>query len=143
MALAADTSIRRYGAGGYPNQMHAPVKAATKIYKGGLVVLDAGYAAPGRAATGLVPFGVAYDTVDNSSGAAGDKRVVCDLGIFPFKNSASADLIAQSDAGALCYIVDDETVAKTNGSSTRSIAGRIANVDADGTVWVFVSMVVN
>jgi hypothetical protein len=34
-----------------------------------------------------------------------------------------------------CYIVDDQTVAKTNGTATRSIAGKIRAVDAQG-VWV-------
>jgi hypothetical protein len=32
-------------------------------------------------------------------------------------------------------VVDDQTVAKTNGSSSRSVAGIIRDVDADG-VWV-------
>ena len=37
------------------------------------------------------------------------------------------------------YIVDDQTVAKTNGSSTRSAAGTIVDVDAQG-VWVRVGI---
>jgi hypothetical protein len=32
-------------------------------------------------------------------------------------------------------VVDDQTVAKTNGSSTRSVAGIVRQVDSDG-VWV-------
>ena len=36
---------------------------------------------------------------------------------------------------AVCYIVDDQTVAKTDGSSARSKAGTIVNVDDQG-VWV-------
>ena len=47
----------------------------------------------------------------------------------------AGDLIAQADVGADCYIVDDQTVAKTNGTNTRSVAGKIIAVDADG-VWV-------
>ena len=38
----------------------------------------------------------------------------------PFANSASGDLITAAEVGSDCYIVDDQTVAKTNGSSTRS-----------------------
>ena len=56
-------------------------------------------------------------------------------GTFKYGNSSAGDLIAQADVGADCYIVDDQTVAKTNGSSTRSVAGKIIAVDADG-VWV-------
>ena len=56
-------------------------------------------------------------------------------GCFRFANSASADAIALADVGADCYIVDDQTVALTNGSSTRSVAGKIHDVDSSG-VWV-------
>ena len=52
-----------------------------------------------------------------------------------FANSASADLISLADIGADCYIVDDQTVAKTSGTNTRSVAGKVFDVDADG-VWV-------
>ena len=33
------------------------------------------------------------------------------------------------------YIVDDETVAKTDGTATRSAAGKVVGLDSDG-VWV-------
>lgn len=41
--------------------------------------------------------------------------------------------------GADCFIVDDQTVAKTNGTNTRSRAGIVAAVDADG-VWVQIGL---
>ena len=47
----------------------------------------------------------------------------------------SADAITLADVGSDCYIVDDQTVAKTNGTNTRSVAGKVFDVDADG-VWV-------
>ncbi len=56
-------------------------------------------------------------------------------GCFRFANSAAADLIALADIGADCYVVDDQTVAKTSASNTRSIAGKVRDVDAAG-VWV-------
>ena len=56
-------------------------------------------------------------------------------GTFRFGNSASGDLIAIADIGNDCYIVDDQTVAKTNGTNTRSVAGKVHDVDAEG-VWV-------
>ncbi len=40
-----------------------------------------------------------------------------------FANSAAGDLITKADIGAACYIVDDQTVARTNGTNTRSPAG--------------------
>ena len=68
-------------------------------------------------------------------GANGAISVQVKRGTFKYGNSSAGDLIAQADVGADCYIVDDQTVAKTNGSSTRSVAGKIIAVDADG-VWV-------
>lgn len=116
--------------------LNAPVAAAKKIFKGALVALDAsGNATPGAAATTLKGAGRAEQTVDNLLGVAGDQNVQIRKGVFRFKNSASGDLIARADIGNDCYIVDDETVAKTNGTNTRSVAGKIHDVDALG-VWV-------
>lgn len=112
-----------------------PVKASVKPILGGIAVLNAGYAAPGTTATGLIAIGRFEDTVDNTAGANGAVSVEVKRGTFKFGNSAAGDLIAQADVGADCYIVDDQTVAKTNGTNTRSVAGKIIAVDADG-VWV-------
>lgn len=113
-----------------------PVAAAKKIFTGALVSIDAsGNVTPGATATTLKSGGVAQETVDNLAGAAGDKTVKYIKGVHKFANSASGDLIARADIGNDCYIVDDQTVAKTNGTSTRSVAGKIMDVDADG-VWI-------
>ena len=114
-----------------------PIKAATTCHQGGIAVVDAGYAAPGRAATGLVAVGVFTESATAVS--AGDATARVKIGVFKFANSASADLIAQANVGADCYIVDDQTVALTNGSNTRSRAGKIVAVDADG-VWVLIGL---
>lgn len=112
-----------------------PQKAATKIWAGSLVVGDAGYAAPGRTALALTALGRARKTSDNTTGASGDQNVPVESGTFKWNNSGGGDLIAQADVDATCYIVDDQTVAKTNGGGTRSAAGIIMGVDSDG-VWV-------
>lgn len=112
-----------------------PVKASVKSIQGGIAVLSAGYAAPGATATGLIAIGRFEETVDNSSGSNGDVSVLVKRGTFKFANSSAGDLIAQADVGADCYIVDDQTVAKTSDTNARSVAGKIVAVDADG-VWV-------
>ncbi|MBM4394368.1 MAG: hypothetical protein FJ087_01605 [Deltaproteobacteria bacterium] len=112
-----------------------PVAASVKVFAGGLVVLDAGYAKPGAAGTGLVAVGRAEETVDNSAGLAGAEVVAVRPGTFKWANSADADLIAQANVGGTCYVVDDQAVAKTDGTGTRSAAGKVVAVDADG-VWV-------
>lgn len=114
-----------------------PVAASTTIHQGALVALSAGYAAPGATATGLIAVGRAEESA--AAVSAGDAKVRVCRGVFKYANSAAADQIAQADVGADCYIVDDATVAKTNGTNTRSRAGQIVAVDADG-VWVQVGL---
>lgn len=110
--------------------------AASKVLAGTIVVLNtSGEAEAGATATGKIAVGVAEQTVDNSGGSAGDLNVPVRRGVFAFANSASTDAIANKDYGTTCYIVDNQTVAKTNGTSTRSAAGIVRGVDEAG-VWV-------
>lgn len=113
-----------------------PVAANAKIFAGALVVANStGFAAPGSVATTLTYLGRAEEFVDNTGGANGDKIVqVRRRKAFKFKNHAT-DLIVQADLGKVCYIVDDETVAKTNGGATRSAAGAVVGIETDG-VWI-------
>jgi hypothetical protein len=110
-----------------------PVAAATKIFAGTIVVLNAaGNAVPGLTALNLVVRGRARELADNSAGAAGDINVDSESGVFRFGNSAAGDAITRAEIGDDCYIVDDQTVAKTDGGGTRSKAGKIIDVDAVG-----------
>ena len=113
-----------------------PVAANAKIFAGAIVVANAtGYAAPGSTATTLTYLGRAESSVDNTGGADGAKTVQVRRKVaFKFANLA-ADLVVQADLGKTCYIADDQTVAKTNGGTTRSAAGKVLGVEADG-VWV-------
>jgi hypothetical protein len=120
----------------------APVAAATKIYAGSIVCLDAsGNAVPASTATTLTPVGRAKAQVDNSAGLAGAKSIEIERGVFKYANSAAADEITRAQIGDACYLVDDQTVAKTNGGATRSRAGLIVDVDADGQVWVELGLI--
>lgn len=112
-----------------------PVAADAKIYAGSLVVVNAaGYAAPGSTALNLKAVGRAEEYVDNTGGANGAKTVLVKRGIFKFENSG-ADPVTQAHLMGTCYVVDDQTVAATDGSGTRSAAGKVIGVEADG-VWV-------
>jgi hypothetical protein len=131
MALTKDRNTpRRDGV-----DFEYPMAAATVGYAGGIAVLNAGLLGPGTTATGRVAVGVFVERANNSAGAAGAIRGKVRRGVFRFKNSSAADEITLADVGNNCWIVDDEQVAKTNGSGTRSVAGRIEDVDANG-VWV-------
>jgi hypothetical protein len=99
-----------------------------------LVVLNAtGYAEPGSTATTLIAAGRAEAQVDNSSGADGALTITVRRGMFRFNNHS--DAVTRTEIGKSCYIVDDQTVAKTSGTSTRSVAGKVIDLDSSG-VWV-------
>lgn len=131
-ALTSDRSTpRRDG-----DIVSIPVAGAKKIYAGALVARDAnGYATPGATATTILGVGRAEAQADNASGADGAVSVDIRKGVFRFGNSSAGDLIGRADIGNDCYIVDDQTVAKTNGTGTRSVAGKVFDADSDG-VWV-------
>lgn len=132
-ALSADRPAKKRSG----RDLSLPVAASTKLYAGGMVCLNsAGWAVPGSTSTTLKAVGVAIEAADNSTGANGDVRVPVERGVWGFNNSASTDQIALTEVGSSCYIVDDQTVAKTNGGSTRSVAGTVRDVDSNGTVWV-------
>lgn len=143
-ALTANRNTAQWGDHATIELIPIPVKANTQIFAGSIVVWDtggaAGYAAPGRTATGLICAGMAWTGADNrtatTGGAAGAITIDVRRGTFKFGNSAAGDLIGQANAGGVCYIVDDQTVALTDATGTRSIAGMIVGVDADGGVWV-------
>jgi hypothetical protein len=110
-----------------------PVKGATTILQGALTVMDGGLACPGRTATGLIAVGIAVTTAANP-GADGAATVDVERGTFKFFNHG-ADAVTAADIQKDCFIVDDQTVAKTAATNTRSIAGTVIDVEGDG-VWV-------
>jgi hypothetical protein len=118
-----------------------PQKGSTTCYQGGIVMVDAsGFAKPGATATGSVGAGVAKSNGGQdrwtNSGADGASNVDVEEGTFKFANSAAGDAITKAEVGKVCYIVDDQTVAKTDGTGTRSKAGLVEYVDTDGAVFV-------
>jgi hypothetical protein len=137
--LTQERNTPQYGIDVIPQLAYYPAAAAAVLYQGGLAVLKAGVAERGQTATGLVALGRIEKTVDNSAGAAGAKSVQIRQGVFKFANSAAADAIAAADIGTDCFIVDDQTVAKTNGTATRSRAGKVVGVEPDG-VWVLIAI---
>lgn len=131
-ALTADrATAERLG-----DEFSYPVAAAVICRAGGIAALDAsGNVKPAVTATGLVCVGRFEEMVDNSAGGAAAVSAKVKRGCFRYANSAAADAITKAEIGDVCYLVDDQTVAKTSGSATRSVAGVIADVDSAG-VWV-------
>ncbi len=92
-----------------------------KVYKGTLVSLRAdGYLYPSRSGTASDIFvGVAYETVDNTAGAAGDKSAkVQTSGTYVFAKSGAAI----TDLGLPMYASDDSTLTAT--ATSNQFVGR-------------------
>ena len=132
-ALTADRTTIEHAGPDYSSAVYQ----STIIYGGSIVCLNStGYLVPGSTATGLVAVGRSNEQVDNSAGSSGDLACSFRMGVFSFGNSAGGDEITIAEIGDVCFIVDDQTVAKTNGSGTRSPAGKIMGIDEWGGVEV-------
>ncbi len=132
MPLTADrNTLARTG-----DNRRSLVGAATRIFAGALLMRNAtGHLVRGAVAVNAVGVGRAEEAVDNTLGAAGAASVTWRPGIFLFRNASAGDLITIADIGRICFILDDDQVARTDGTATRSRAGLIEDVVPQG-VWV-------
>ncbi|MBN9471674.1 MAG: hypothetical protein ABS35_19590 [Kaistia sp. SCN 65-12] len=129
--LAADRNTPRLQG----DVLEQGLAATVAVFAGAIVMRNAaGYLTKGATATGSVGVGRAEERKTGGANA-GDEKLRVRPGIYRFKNSTSADAITVAEIGDVCFIVDDEQVAKTNGTNTRSPAGFVRDVDAQG-VWV-------
>jgi hypothetical protein len=111
-------------------QFSDPAAAGAKIYVGTLVALDASGNAVPATAGGKAVRGVAEHDVDNTAGGVGDKVVSSRQTVYRFESST----LTRTDIGAIAYVADNQTVAKTG----TAIAGLVVDVDINGA-WVDVS----
>lgn len=116
-----------------------PLAATQVVYQGAIIVQESGadYVSVGATATGQIVLGVASAPVNSTGKADGDLLVPIETGTFGFfDNSAAADEITAEHIRRACYLVNDNTVAATDGGATRSRAGTVFDVADDGTVIV-------
>lgn len=132
MALTADRNTSHHDG----QLIGVPMATGVECFAGGIACANAsGFATPGATATTLTYLGRFEETLDNTAGANGAQTIlVRRKAAFKWKNSAS-NAVTQARLGKVCYIVDDETVALSDGTGTRSAAGIVVGLDADG-VWV-------
>lgn len=141
MALTRSRNTPRLATGVNFAALALAVAATTKLFQGGIVCKNAaGNAVKGSATAGLIAVGIALEEADNTTGAAGDKTVQAQPGCYKLANSAGADEITAADIGKACYIVDDETVAKTSDAEARPPAGIVVAIDTDGAPFVAIGL---
>lgn len=113
---------------------HGLLGANQSVFGGAIVMRNAaGNLVAGAAATGAVGAGRSEERA--ASVAADEVTLKYKVGTFRYANSAAADELNATHVGKVCFIADDQTVAATDGGSTRSPAGIVDHVDQNG-VWV-------
>lgn len=137
-ALSASRQVRRLAPGDIAiEDYYLPLAAAAVVYQGGLVGVNvAGNLVPASADPTLTIIGVAEADTDNTAGIAGAKSVAVTRGTFPFVNAAGTDAVTVAQLQQPCYAVDDQTVSASFALGTRPRAGKVVQIDSDGTVWV-------
>ena len=110
-----------------------PMVAADIIYAGAIVKVNAaGFIAPASAEAGAVSAGIAYETVDNSAGASGDKSCkIIRKGTFLLSGAG----FSQTDVGQSVYASDDQTISNAQGANEQEIGKVVVFVSAT-QVWV-------
>lgn len=123
------------------------VLAAVQCFQGGLAIAVGGYLRPGRVGQGADNTAKAADAATyravgvfrhSALGGATDGAVTVEVeneGWYCFKVGTAGDALTDADIGSVVYIIDDETVGKTNPNSIRARAGILRDVTAEGA-WV-------
>lgn len=114
-----------------------PAKGGTLFFVGAIAAIDTatGLLTKGAPSATLKGAGIVQERIDNTAGADGEQNVTLRRGLWRVANSAGADQITLKDVGSPAYIVDDQTVAKTDDTGKRSIAGTVRDIDPAG-VWI-------
>lgn len=109
-----------------------PVAAGVKIPKGALVALSGGYAVNASDTAGVQFAGGAYETADNTGGAAGAVSVrVLKRGDYLYGKAGAV----QADVGRQALLVDNGTVA-TAATTNNIAAGYVCELVSAGLVRV-------
>lgn len=109
---------------------------AVKLFRGAMISPNAtGYLVKATGSGSTHVTHVCVCTIDNSAGAAGDKRVSAETGrIFRFTQDPTNPVDENTASGTLVYATDDWHV----GDVGTVFAGQFRGIDSDGKVRVFV-----
>ncbi len=115
-------------------EVEFPVAAATMIYAGSMVCVNAGgYARPAADASGCRFAGMAMEQVDNTAGADGVLMIrLRRAGVFEFDAAA----LTQAKVGDAMYAVDDQTFADTTGVTNHIKVGTLVKYVSATKGWI-------
>lgn len=132
-AATTDRNTRRRGS----DVRTLPVAANTMIPAGIIAAVNAaGHMVNAGEASAVRVVGYTQSRSDNTDGVAGTLMHPAWRGVAgPFHTGSGADQVGAADVGALCYVIDNQTVARVDGGTGRLAAGRVWAVE-DGGVYV-------
>ena len=116
-----------------------PVAANAKIYKGGIVMWHAttGDIIPGADSSGGYFAGIACETVDNTGGVSGAKRVnVWTSGEFRLTGVS----LALADVGHMVYIYDDAACTDATGATNDQPIGIMVEWLSATDAWIRINL---
>lgn len=132
MAATDRVMISREGVEGVPSMGKAALAGAANVRRGWLLGRNSlGYVVPFTATTGLTSAGIAYSDADNTLGNDGDVEINTIEGSVDVDMGTAGDAFTDADIGLVAYGIDNCTVGKTDGSSTRSPAGIFLGLNSD------------
>ncbi len=120
--------------------MPIPLLAAAVILQGTFAVVDGtghGIASDDVGGADQICLGI-WDHSAENTGANGDLLGLVHRNKQFLVRNSTADPVTQADFGIQVYVEDNQTIAKTDGAGTRSLAGRFMGFDTqfDDCVWV-------
>lgn len=109
-----------------------PAASSVTFYTGSIVMTNAaGYNTVGAAATGQFARGICT-TGKVSPASNGAVEVGWEEGDFELESGTAADALTVANVGDTVYIIDDNTVGATDGTGTRSAAGKLVGISPNG-----------
>ncbi len=147
-ALTAQRRIEGNLANDFTLNFDFPIAGNVILYKGGYGALNAnGFlvpasSTPGLRAAGIIAPGTNHSTYDTT--ASGPQGQLADgaingrvqAGVFPFIISGT-DPVTQADVLNDVFLVDDQTISRSDGGAGASIAGQLIRIDTSpARAWV-------
>ncbi|MBF7683920.1 hypothetical protein I2F27_11375 [Acinetobacter sp. B5B] len=122
--------------------MPLPLKAGAGVLQGTFAVIDqAGFAIDSQSIGGAnqTCLGI-WDNSAQNTGADGDVLALVQRKKQFLMSNSSTDALTQADLGIQVFIEDNQTVAKSDGNGTRSLAGKFMGFDSQFTNYVWVEI---
>lgn len=122
--------------------MPVPLKAGATVLQGTFAVIDkSGLALDSQNVGGAdqICLGI-WDNSAQNTGADGDVIAQVQRKAQFLMSNDSSDALTQADLGIKAFILDNQTVSKSDGNGSRALAGKFMGFDSRFTDYVWVEI---